>query len=60
MRSLVFVLRGHYACTVVLAAKGYPEAPKKGAFIKGLDKVDAKDFYHAGTRLGEDSVFSRR
>ena len=46
-----------YACAVVLAAKGYPEAPKKGAFIKGLDKVDAKDFYHAGTRLGEDSVF---
>lgn len=46
-----------FGCSLVLAAEGYPDAPKKGASITGLDNVDLKDFYHAGTTLGEDSVF---
>ncbi len=36
---------------VVLAAKGYPTAPEKGAVIKGLDRVpDDVIVFHAGTR----------
>ena len=36
---------------VVLAAEGYPEAPKKGAVIEGLEALKAgDDFFHAGTR----------
>jgi phosphoribosylamine--glycine ligase len=46
-----------YACSVVLAAEGYPDAPKKGAVIEGLDEVAEHDFYHAGTKLNEDSQF---
>lgn len=36
--------------TVVLAAEGYPDAPKTGAVIKGLDRVDGALIFHAGTR----------
>ncbi|SFK24420.1 phosphoribosylamine--glycine ligase [Methylocapsa palsarum] len=45
------------ACTalsVVLAARGYPEAPLKGAEIVHLERAEAKPFVtitHAGTRL---------
>jgi phosphoribosylamine--glycine ligase len=36
---------------VVLAAKGYPTAPEKGAVIKGLDRVpDDVIVFHAGTK----------
>jgi phosphoribosylamine--glycine ligase len=36
---------------VVLAADGYPEAPKKGADISGLEHLDAGvDYFHAGTK----------
>lgn len=38
------------AVNVVLAAKGYPTAPEKGAVIKGLNKVpDDVIIFHAGT-----------
>lgn len=40
---------------VVLAAKGYPVASKKGAVIKGLDTLAGVEVYHMGTkRQGED------
>ena len=36
---------------VVLAARGYPTAPEKGAVIKGLDRVpDDVIVFHAGTK----------
>ncbi len=36
---------------VVLAAKGYPTAPEKGAVIRGLDRVpDDVIVFHAGTK----------
>jgi phosphoribosylamine--glycine ligase len=36
---------------VVLAAKGYPTGPEKGAVISGLDRVpDDVLVFHAGTR----------
>lgn len=50
------------ALTVVLAAAGYPDAPQKGAAIRGLPKaapdvsdVDAMVF-HAGTRAVDDGT----
>jgi phosphoribosylamine---glycine ligase len=41
------------ALSVVLAAKGYPEAPVKGSEILGLDRAEAMPFVvitHAGTK----------
>jgi phosphoribosylamine--glycine ligase len=40
--------------TVVMAAKGYPEAPEKGALIRGLERaasVEGVAITHAGTAL---------
>jgi phosphoribosylamine---glycine ligase len=45
------------ALTVVMAAKGYPDAYQKGSEIKGLDeagKVEGVQIFHAGTRFGTD------
>ena len=46
------------AVTVVVAAEGYPEAPRGGDPITGLDAAEAEDgstwVLHAGTRLAED------
>ena len=46
------------ALGVVLAAEGYPDAPRKGAVIEGLDRVTAAAHpdvvvFHAGTSLAE-------
>jgi phosphoribosylamine---glycine ligase len=41
------------ALTVVMAAKGYPDAYKKGSEIKGLEeagKVEGVQIFHAGTK----------
>lgn len=48
------------AVTVVVAAKGYPQGPRKGDVIEGLDKVPAPAYVlHAGTkRNGEGAVVS--
>ncbi len=49
------------ALTIVLAAKGYPDAPQKGSEIKGLARAEAMPFVtitHAGTRLDGDSVIA--
>ncbi len=45
------------AACVILAAEGYPEAPKKGARIEGDLARDSGDSYflHAGTALDGDS-----
>jgi phosphoribosylamine---glycine ligase len=42
---------------VVLAARGYPDAPQRGSVIKGLDEVAALPgvtVFHAGTQTGVD------
>ncbi len=46
-----------YALGVVLAAAGYPESPRKGDAITGLD-AQGDDFhiFHAGTALVDDQV----
>lgn len=50
------------AICVVMAAQGYPESPRKGAAIEGLDDVGADDrtvVFHAGTAFkGADVVVS--
>jgi phosphoribosylamine--glycine ligase len=46
--------RGGAAVTVVVAAKGYPESPRTGDFIEGLDTaagIEGVDVVHAGTAL---------
>jgi phosphoribosylamine--glycine ligase len=58
-----FDLRWHdeAALGVVLAARGYPDDPKRGSEIRGLDAAAASDptvqIFHAGTkRVGEKLV----
>jgi phosphoribosylamine---glycine ligase len=45
------------AISVVLAARGYPEAPERGSEIRGLEKASAVpdvQVFHAGTQLDTD------
>jgi phosphoribosylamine--glycine ligase len=45
------------ALAVVLAAKGYPDAPEKGAIINGIPKAsDVVQIFHAGTTLQDDQL----
>lgn len=39
-----------YSVGIVLAAQGYPEAPKSGAIIDGLDAAGDAVVFHAGTK----------
>jgi phosphoribosylamine---glycine ligase len=52
--------RGGAAVAVVVAAEGYPEVPRKGDVIHGVEKADALegvDVIHAGTaRAGDELV----
>ena len=54
-------LKPDAALSVVLAAKGYPENPQKGAAINGLDKAAALPgvtVCHAGTKLEGGALVS--
>ena len=44
------------AVTVVLAAEGYPAAPKSGGAITGFTAIDNAQIYHAGTSATEQGV----
>jgi phosphoribosylamine--glycine ligase len=48
--------RDEHAVCVVLAAEGYPDAPKAGSVIRGADQDFGPEVvvFHAGTRLGAD------
>ena len=49
--------RDQTACGVVLAAAGYPEAPRKGDRIAGLNGVDNDVLvFHAATRAAQSSA----
>lgn len=51
--------RPQAAVCVVLAARGYPSAPEKGALIQGLDALDGAPnllLFHAGTAAGPQGV----
>jgi len=48
------------SCCVVLASEGYPENPKTGAVISGIQEADAMEnvtVYHAGTKLDAKGNF---
>jgi len=56
--ELLQVSQDHAVC-VVLAAGGYPEAPRTGDVISGLEAADAVPgvrVFHAGTRLRDGQV----
>ena len=44
------------AVTVVLAAEGYPSAPKSGGAITGFSSIDNVQIYHAGTSATQEGV----
>ncbi len=47
------------AVTVVMAARGYPDAPEKGSVIRGLDdaaEVPGVTVFHAGTALKDGEI----
>jgi phosphoribosylamine---glycine ligase len=46
---------GH-SVAVVLAAEGYPQAPRVGDVIEGLDSVQGAQVFHAGTRSEDGSI----
>ncbi|MBU3680090.1 MAG: phosphoribosylamine--glycine ligase [Candidatus Kapabacteria bacterium] len=48
-----------FACNVVLASRGYPDAFEKGLPITGIDEAEADPYvtvYHAGTRMKDDTL----
>jgi phosphoribosylamine---glycine ligase len=58
-----FDLRWHDAAalTVVMAAKGYPGAYRKGSLIEGLDaaaEIEGVEIFHAGTAADGDRVLA--
>ena len=47
------------AVAVVMAARGYPDAPERGSIIRGLDEAAASPgvtVFHAGTETGPDGA----
>jgi phosphoribosylamine--glycine ligase len=49
--------RPEHAVTVVVASQGYPESPRTGHLIKGLDEIgDEAYVLHAGTAFGKDGT----
>ena len=51
--------RDGFAVTVVIAAAGYPESPRTGDVIGGLDDVRSPAYVlHAGTRAATDETIS--
>ena len=47
------------ALTVVLAAEGYPDSPRKGSVIKGVDaasQLPGVQVFHAGTKLQDGQL----
>ena len=50
--------REESAVTVVLAADGYPAAPKSGAAIKSIPTIDQVQIFHAGTAMNSTGLVS--
>ena len=49
------------ALTVVMAAKGYPDNPRKGSIIRGLDgaaQMDGVEIFHAGTAMRDGTLIA--
>ena len=43
---------------IVMAAEGYPESPKKGAVISGLDLVEGSKVFYSGVKKAEEWTVS--
>lgn len=56
--SLAPVFSADPALTVVLAARGYPGTPEKGASITLPQPVDGAKIFHAGTKLDNGALVS--
>ena len=59
LRAFDLRLRPDAACAVVMAAKGYPDAPETGGVIAGLDRAAAVPgalVFHAATALRGEQV----
>jgi phosphoribosylamine--glycine ligase len=59
--SLAPTIHDGAAAAVVLAAKGYPDAPEKGAIVRGLPKaehVTGVEVFHAGTDVKDGDVIA--
>ena len=50
--------RDDCAVTVVLAADGYPSAPKSGALITSIPTIDQVQIFHAGTAMNGNGLVS--
>ena len=50
--------RDDSAVTVVLAADGYPSAPKSGASITSIPTIDQVKIFHAGTAMNGNGLVS--
>jgi phosphoribosylamine---glycine ligase len=59
LNSKTVKLRDGYACTVVMASKGYPESFERGFPISGLDQANKMSVvFHSGTRASDDEILS--
>ena len=61
LRDGAIRFRPEVGVAVVMAARGYPEAPLKGTEIRGLDRVAASagvTLFHAGTRLENGQILA--
>jgi phosphoribosylamine--glycine ligase len=57
--GVITIAEGRHALAVILAAHGYPAAPRLGDVIRGLDQAAAVDgvlVHHAGTALRDGEV----
>jgi phosphoribosylamine--glycine ligase len=58
--QVVLEWRDEAALGVVMAAEGYPETPRKGTAIRGLDAAAAAaptvELFHAGTAAKDDAI----
>ena len=53
--------RPEVAVAVVMAARGYPDAPRRGTEVRGLDRVAASPgvtLFHAGTRRDDGRILA--
>ncbi len=59
LHGTVLPTTGDAAVAIVLAAAGYPEAPRKGDVIDGLDEASraGATIFHAGTVRGDDGRY---
>lgn len=56
--GVTLVWRDESAVTVVLAAQGYPESPRKGDPITGLPDIDCVEVFQAGTAAVDGELVS--